>query len=131
VTSGPQIACSTVVGSRVSDVGAPACRAPGERRYIGEYVRRRVVKQGISESHGLGYLGLGFRLRRAPLNISMDADGLQPGFRSGGVNIRDATEADRIETVGADEELGWDWKHWCCIACCEKYAGVLFRGRGK
>jgi len=48
----------------------------------------------------------------------MDADGLQPGFRSGGVNIRDATEADRIETVGADEELGWDWKHWCCIACC-------------
>ena len=52
-------------------------------------------KQRIPWSRGLGHVGLGLRPRGETLDI--DAVGLRPGFRPGGVDPRDVTETDRIE----------------------------------
>ena len=73
---------------------APACWATGEPRSIGEDVRRGVYKHGVPGYRGLGDVVLGSLPRGETLDITKYADGLGPGFRPGGVNHRDVTEAD-------------------------------------
>ena len=81
-------------------------------------------KQRVPWSRGLGHVGLGLRPRGETLDI--DAVGLRPGFRPGGVDLWGVTESDRIEDrmSGQSMRMGLETPALLCLKCVESAAAT-------